>query len=162
MLERRQWNELEALKERAKADKEALNNKMEMMREAGIQREWQYQQQVDAAAKRERQTNRTLRKMRQAYDDERQKALNQKTAFELERQCFTQQSRNHQTQLQSQINAFRERERQQNDALCNLTQQRQNDRREMECMINERESLQIQLDKANKPGFIRRIWKKLF
>jgi len=162
MLERRQWNELEALKDRAKADKEALNSKMEMMREAGIQRDWKYQQQVNAATERERHTKRALQEMRQAYYDEERKVRDLHTAFEWERQCLTQQSSNQLSQMQSQINTFRERERQQNDALHNLSQQRQNDRRQMECMKNERESLQIELDKAKKPGFFKRIWKSLF
>jgi len=162
MLERRQWNELEALKERAKADKEALNRQIEMTREAGIQRQWQYQQQVDDAIKRERRTKRALQGMRKAYDNERQKVLDQRIGFDLEREFFTQQSLDTQRQMQSQLNTFRERERQQNDALFNLTQQRQNDRRQLESMKSETKSLQFQLDEANKPGFFRRMFKKIF
>lgn len=162
MLERRQRNELEALSERAKAEKQALNRNMEMMREAGMKREWQYQQQVNAAAKRERHANQALQGMRQAYRDERQKVLDQKAAFDWEKQFLVQQSGNTQRQMQSQLNTLRERERQQNEAFFNLTQQRQNDRRELESMRSETESLQFQLAEANKPGFFRSIWKKLF
>lgn len=162
MLERRQRKELEALKERAKADKEALNRQIEMTREAGIQRQWQYQQQVDDAIERERCTNRALQGMRKAYHDERQKVLDQRIGFDLEREFFTKQSVDTQWQMQSQLNTFRERERQHNDALINLTRQRQNDRRELESMKSETKSLQIQLDEANKPGLLRRFFKKIF
>ena len=132
------------------------------MRESGIQLQWPYQQHVNAAAERERRTNQTYQKMQQAYQDERQKVLDQKSAFDWERQFFTEQSRNTQRQMQLRLNAFSERERemQQNDALRNLTQQRENDRRER--MRSEWESLQSQLGESNKPGFLRRWWNKIF
>lgn len=162
VLERKQLYELEAFKERAKVDKESLNQKIEMARQAGIQRQWEYQQHIDDAVERERRTNRALQNMKQAYHNERQKVLDQKKGFDRRRKLFTKQSLNTQRQMQSQLNTFRERERQQNDALCKITQQRQNGRRELESMRSEMESLQIQLDEANKRGFVGHIWRKIY
>ncbi|KAL9979079.1 hypothetical protein ACROYT_G016681 [Oculina patagonica] len=78
MLERKQREELESMMEQAKTERQTLNRNIERMREDGIKRQSHFQQQVNAAAKRERQKNQDLQKWQRAYHNERQKALDQK------------------------------------------------------------------------------------
>lgn len=162
MLDRRQREDLEYMREQAKAEKLALNRSMEIMREAGIKRQSQFQRQLNAAAERERQTNQALQDWKQAYHRETQKAWDQKILYDMELESLKEQSRNTQRQIQSQLNTYVARERQQNDALRNLTQQRENARRELQFIRDEKDSLQVQLDEANKPGILRRIWNNFF
>lgn len=162
MVERRQREELEYMREQARFEKQELNRSIQMMREAGVKRQSQFQQQLNAATEREREANQTLLMWQDAYYDEQQRAVKQKREFDRKMKGFAEQSRNAQWQIQSQLDNYRVRERQQNETLLNLNRQRENHIFEMQNLRDKTESLQAELREANKPGFFRRFLGKFF
>ncbi len=60
MLEKRQQDELKLIKEQAKADKEALNKQMQMMREADMKAQARLEKQLNSADEREKEANKAL------------------------------------------------------------------------------------------------------
>ncbi len=67
-----------------------------------------------------------------------------------------------QTQLQEQLSAISLREAQINERFNDMMQVLEEDRREVANMREEIRSLNDQLDEANRPGFIRWVWRKIF
>lgn len=162
MLQKKQEQEIETIREQAKAEKRALNRNMEVMKEANMKIQSQFQAQVDAVAERERQANQALRDLRQQCDNERWKAVEQNQHFQEEMQTLVEKSRHDQAQIKQQFNTRAVTVRQNNDTIRNLQQQLANNRQELSSMRRQRESLQAQLNEANKRGILTRIWRSIF
>ena len=150
------------MRQQAKTERERLEKNMNMMREAGMKRQSQFQRKLDAAADRERQANEDLKDLRRAFIKERENTKAQKLAVDRQNQRLEREAREMQAQLQNQLSAYDERERRNNDTMQNLSRQLENDRRELSSMRNELESVQSKLREANKPGFFRRILKAIW
>ena len=148
MLERRQREEVEAMRWQAQAEKQAMSKNMQMMKEAGMNSRRQYQQQLNAADEREKQANQSLQSMRQWYDYEKQQGLTQKRNFDENMRISAANSRQAQSQIQQQLNSYAAKERQTNHTLRNITQQRDNDRIQMDHLRGQTEDLQSQLYEA--------------
>ena len=162
IVENKQKKEVEAMRQQAKTEREMLEKNLNMMREAGMKRQSQFQSKLDAAADRERQANEALKDMRRALNKEKENTKAQKQAVDRQNQRLEREAREMQAQLQNQLSAYAERERRNNDTLQNLSRQLENDRMELASTRNEVESVQSKLREANKPGFFRQIWKAIW
>lgn len=162
MLNRRQEQEINTMRDQAFAEKQELQRKMDTMQHAGERIQSQIQAQLNAAKRREAEANQSLWFLQSRYDQERERARDQKNESDRKIQALRQQNQQTHAQLQSQINSYASRERQNNCYIQNLNQKYENERRSLARLRDEKETLQWELDEANKPGFFRRIWKKLF
>lgn len=162
MLEKRQEEELKLIKEQAKASKEALEKQMQLMKEADMKAQGQLKKQLDFAVEKEKQAYKALQDMKQLFEKSKNDAQADREAANLTFEQMKEDSIRAQTELQSQLSAIALRETQTNERLNDMMRIWEEDRMEATAMREDIRSLTEQLVKANEPGFIRRIWRKIF
>lgn len=162
MLEKRQEDELTLIKEQAKTDKEALNKQMQLMKEAGMKAQAQLKNQLEIIVEKEKQVSKALQDMKQLFEKSKNDARADREAANAKFNQMKEDSNKVQTQLKEKLSAIALREAQTNERLDNMMRIWEEDRREAAAMREEIKSLNEQLVEANKPGFIRRIWRKIF
>lgn len=162
MLQEKQQTEIENVREQAKAEKKSLERNLEIMKDANMRVQKQFQAQVNAAAERERQANQALKDLRQQCRSEKRKAQEQKEGLRKEMQTLAEGNEKAQAQLKQQLEAHNSRVKQNSDMIRDLQDQLTNSEKELSSLSRQKESLQAQLKEATKPGFFRWIKKSLF
>ncbi len=162
VLEKRQQDEMILIKDQAKTDKEALNNQMQLMREADMKAQTQLKNQLEIVVNKEKQANKALQDMRQLLQQSTNDAKADRDAANVKFKQMKEESIKDQKQLQDQLSAISLREAQTNERLNNMMQIWEEDKIEAANLKDEIRSLNEQLIEANKPGFIRRLWGKIF
>lgn len=162
VLEKRQQDEMILIKDQAKTDKEALNNQMQLMREADMKAQTQLKNQLEIVVNKEKQANKALQDMRQLLQQSTNDAKADRDAANVKFKQMKEESIKDQKQLQDQLSAISLREAQTNERLNNMMQIWEEDKIEAANLKDEIRSLNEQLIEANKPGFIRRWWGKIF
>lgn len=162
MLDRRQKEELDVIKEQAKADKEAWNQQMQMMKEADMKTQTQLQKQLEAADERAKQANKAILYAKQELEKSRKEAKDDRVAADQKMEALQTQFAKAAERFQHQLTLSAEREEQSNKFINDMMRMREEDREEYAFLRNHITTLNTQLADANKPGFIRRMWRKIF
>ena len=162
MLDRRQKEELDVIKEQAKADKEAWNQQMQMMKEADMKTQSQLQKQLEAADERAKQANKAILVVKQELEKSRKEAKDDRVAADQKMEAFQTQFDKAAEGFHHQLTLLAEREKQSNKVINDMMRMREEDRKEYAFFRNHITTLNKQLEDANKPGFIRRMWRKIF
>ena len=162
MLENRQQDELQLIKEQAKVDKEALDKQMQIMREADMKAQAQHKKQLEIVVEKEKQANKALQEIKQLFERSRNDAKAEREAANVKFMQMQAEGTKAQTQLQGQLSAISLRETQTNKRLNDMMRVSEAERQEAASMREDIRSLNEKLVKANEPGFIRRAWRKLF
>ena len=162
MLDRRQKEELDVINEQAKADKEAWNQQMQMMKEADMKTQTQLQKQLEAADERAKQAIKALLDMKQELEKSRKEAQDDRVSADQRMKDFQTQFAKTAEGLQHQLTLSAEREKQTKELISDMMRMREEDRKESALLRNRITKLSDELVEANKPGFIGRIWRWLF
>lgn len=162
VLVERQKVELERINAQAKKNKEDLENQMKLMKDADMKAQRQLQKQLDAARENEKQAHKTLQDMKHLLEKSKNDAQADRAAANLQIEQMKKDNRKVLTELESKLSAAALRETETNKRLNDLTEILKEEREEAAAMRNDIRVLQGKVDEANKPGFIRRIWRKIF
>ena len=162
MLEKRQEEELKLIKEQAKSSKEALEKQMQLMKEADMKAQGQLQKQLDAARENEKLAYKNLQDMKQLFEKSKNDAKADRAAADLTIKQMREDYAKAQAGLETQLSEIASRESQTNEHLNDMMKLWEEDRKKAAAMRGEIRSLNAQLVEANKPGFIRWLWGKIY
>ena len=159
MLDRRQKEELEVIREQAKADKEAWNQQMQMMKEADMKTLTQLQKQLEAADERAKQANKAVLDVKRDLEKSRKEAKDDRVAADQRMKDFQTQFAKTAEGFQHQLALSDERS---NKIINDMMRMREEDKKEVAFLRNHITKVTDELVEATRPGFIRRIWRKIF
>lgn len=162
VLVERQKVELERINEQAKKNKEDLEKQMKLMKDADMKAQEKLQKQLDAARENEKQAHKTMQDLKHLLEQSKYDAQAEREASNLKFEQMEKDSMEIQAELISKLSAMELRETENNKRLNDLTEIWKEEREEAAAMRNDIRVLQGKLDEANKPGFIRRMWRKIF
>jgi len=158
MLEKRQEEELRLIKDQAKWSTEALEKQIQLMKEADLKAQGQLQEQLDAARANEKLAYKNMQDMKKLFEKSKSDAKDANLKLEQ----MKKDSVKAQGELTSQLRAMAVRDTQTNERLNDMKELWEEERREAAALRDDIRSLTAELVEANKPGFIRRIWRKIF
>ena len=162
MLEKRQEEELKLINEQAKTSKEDLEKQMQLMKEADMKARGKLQKQLDAATEKKKQAHKNYEDLKQLFEKSKDDAQAERGVANLKFEQMKEDSMKAQAELKSQLSAMALRETENNKHLNDLKKIWEEDRKEAAAMKEDIKSLKGKLDDANKPGFIRWIWRKIY
>ena len=162
MLDRRQNEELEVIREQAKADKEAWDQQMQIMKEADMKTLTQLQKQLEAADERAKQANKVVLDVKQELEKSRKEDRDDKVAADQRMKDFQTQIAKAAEGFQHQLTLSGERANQSNKVINDMMRMREEDKKEVAFLRDHIKKLTEELVEATKPGFIRSIWRKIF
>lgn len=161
-FEEKQQKQVEELRREAQIKKERMERNMQVMKEEDIKTRSQFQWRLDAASNRERKVKTSLQYLRREFQEEQERAKEQKLAFYRQKKKIEREALESQRQLQNQLSEYAEREERTKDAYQNLMRQREVDGTQLVSMRNDIESLEQRLAEANNPSFLGWLKKKIW
>jgi len=162
MLEKRQEEELKLINEQAKKNIEDLEKQMKLMKEADMKAQGKLEKQLAPAREKEKEAYKNLQDLKQLFEKSKDDAQAERAAANLKFEQTKEDSMKAQAELKSQLSAIALRETETNKRLNDIMEIWKEERKEAAAMKKDIKSLRDKLDDANKPGFIRRVWRKIF
>ena len=162
MLEKRHQSELKVIRNQSRQDIDSLQKQIEIVKDAGMKVQKDLGAQLEGAIEREKETNEALRAMKLRYD---QRDANFQAGFkammEEVREARIAATRSYEELLQ-QMSLTAETETYTISVLKDTVQLLDEHRKEAVTMRSDIQTLREQLEKAQNPGFISWVIRKIF
>lgn len=160
MMEQKQAEEINAIKEQSAKEKEDWSKQLNMMEEANIKKHAKLEDQLKAAAERERQASKVVKSLQTELDQTKKDAeADRKAAYEKFKEIQEESAKSASEAAERFFQFLEEREGERNEILKQMIEE---DREFRKFLQEELEKEKEKYRDATKPGFIRRIWRKIF